>query len=143
MLMSCVIPCWILSRKAEAFALVTLCSSLLPCRHPLCMHLQGFGSQGCKEVSEVVLTVRCDADEEESVFQGMSLKDGERVVCVFQVPVIDGQADGWSSSCQCTGNGVSCGLGRLSEMSCCGVGSEAMFQILDGQIVVRSARQEG
>ena len=29
-LMSCVIPCWIWSRKAEAFALVTFCSSSLP-----------------------------------------------------------------------------------------------------------------
>ena len=26
-------------------------------RHSLCMHLQGFGSQGCKDISEVVLTV--------------------------------------------------------------------------------------
>ena len=26
-------------------------------RHPLCMHLQGFGSQDCKDISEVVLTV--------------------------------------------------------------------------------------
>ena len=29
-LVSCVIPCWIWSRKAEAFTLVTFCSSLLP-----------------------------------------------------------------------------------------------------------------
>ena len=29
-LTSCVIPCWIQSRKAEAFTLVTFCSSLLP-----------------------------------------------------------------------------------------------------------------
>ena len=29
-LTSCVIPCWIWSRKAEAFALVAFCSSLLP-----------------------------------------------------------------------------------------------------------------
>ena len=29
-LMSCVIPCWIQSRKAEAFTLVTFCSSFLP-----------------------------------------------------------------------------------------------------------------
>ena len=28
------------------------------CRHPLCMHLQGFGSQGCKNILQVVLTVR-------------------------------------------------------------------------------------
>ena len=40
-------------------------------RHPLCMHLQGFGSQGCKDVLEVVLTVRHNAVEEEPVLQGM------------------------------------------------------------------------
>ena len=58
-------------------------------RHLLQMHLQGFGFQGCKDVLEVVLTVRHDAVEEELVLQGMP-KDGERVVCIFQVPVIDG-----------------------------------------------------
>ena len=83
-------------------------------RHPLHMHLQGFGSQGCKDVLEVVLTVRHDAVEEEPVLQGMP-KDGERVVCIFWVPVIDGQADGCGSSCQCAGNGIGCGLGRLSD----------------------------
>ena len=51
-------------------------------RHPLCMHLQGFGSQGYKEVSEVVLAVRCDAVEEEPVLKGM-LKYGEGVVHIF------------------------------------------------------------
>ena len=60
-------------------------------RHPLCMHLQGFGSQGCKDVSEVVLTN--DVVEEEPVLQGMP-KHGEKVVCIFRVPLIDGQADG-------------------------------------------------
>ena len=78
-------------------------------RYPLHMLLQGFGSQGCKDVSEVVVTVRHDAVEEEPILQGMP-EYGERVVCVFRVPVIDGQADGCSSSCQCTGNGISCGL---------------------------------
>ena len=43
------------------------------------------------------------------------LKDGERVVCIFQVPAIDGQTDGCISSCQCTCNGISCGLDRLSD----------------------------
>ena len=51
-------------------------------RHPLHMHLQAFGSQGCKNVSEVVFAVRCDAVEEKPVLQGMP-KDGERVVCIF------------------------------------------------------------
>ena len=65
------------------------------------MHLQGFGSQGCKDVSEVVLTVRHDVVEEEPVLQ-CTPKDGERVVCAsFEVPVVDGQADGCGSSCQC------------------------------------------
>ena len=51
-------------------------------RHPLCMHLQGIGSQGCKDISEVVLTVRHAAVEEEQVLQGMP-KYGERVVCIY------------------------------------------------------------
>ena len=51
-------------------------------RHPLCVHLQGFGSQGHKNILEVVLAVGCDAVEEEPVLQGM-LKYGERVVCIF------------------------------------------------------------
>ena len=51
-------------------------------RHPLCMHLQGFGSQGCKDISEMVLTVGHDAVEEEPVLQGIP-KYGERVVCIF------------------------------------------------------------
>ena len=55
---------------------------IIASRHPLGMHLQVSGSQGCKDVSEVVLTVRCDVVEEEPVLQGMP-KDGERVVCVF------------------------------------------------------------
>ena len=83
-------------------------------RHPLSMHLQGFDSQGYENISEVVLAVRHDVVEEEPDLQGRP-KYGERVVCVFRVPVIDGQNDGCSSSCQCTSNGVSCGLGRLLD----------------------------
>ena len=83
-------------------------------RHQLCMHLQGFGSQGCKDVLEVVLAVRHDAVKEEPVLQGLP-KDGERVLCIFQVPVIDGQANGCCSSCQCASNGIGCGLGRLYD----------------------------
>ena len=51
-------------------------------RHLLCMHLQEFGSQGCKNILEVVLAVRHDAVEEEPVLQGMP-EYGERVVCIF------------------------------------------------------------
>ena len=51
-------------------------------RHPLCMHLQGFGSQGWQDVSEVVLAVRHDVVEEEPVLQDMP-ENAERVVCIF------------------------------------------------------------
>ena len=43
-------------------------------RHPLCMHLQGFGFQGCKDVLEVVFAVRHYVVEEEQfsrVYQKM------------------------------------------------------------------------
>ena len=63
------------------------------------MHLQGFGSQGCKDVSEVVLAVWWDAVEEEPVLQGM-VKYGEGVIGVLGVPVIDWQADRCHPSCQ-------------------------------------------
>ena len=82
-------------------------------RHPLCMHLQGFGSQGCKDISEVVLTVWCNAVEEEPVLQGTPKYGG--VVSIFGVPVVGWQADGCHPSCQHTSNGISCGLGRLSN----------------------------
>ena len=109
-------------------------------RHPLCVHLQGFGSQGCKNVSGVVLTVRHDAVEEEPVLQGMP-KYKERVICIFQVPVIDGQADGCTSSGQCAGNGISCGLGRLGDQLLW-VLSEDMSQMLEGLIMVRSEKNQ-
>ena len=83
-------------------------------RHPLHMHLQGFGSQCCKDISEVVLAVWWDAVEEQPVLQGMP-KYGEGVVGVFGVPVVGGQADGCHPSCQHTSNGISCGLGRLGD----------------------------
>ena len=75
---------------------------------------RGFGSQGHKNILEVVLTVRHNVVEEEPVLQGMP-KYGERVVCIFQVPVVDGQADGCGSSHKCTSNGIGCGLVRLSD----------------------------
>ena len=50
--------------------------------HPLCMHLQGFGSQGCKDILEVVLTVSWNVLEEEPVLQGVS-ENGEGVVGIF------------------------------------------------------------
>ena len=60
--------------------------------HPLCMHFQGLGTQGCKNISEVVLAVRWNPVEEEPVLQGMA-KYGEGVVCILGVPVVDRQAD--------------------------------------------------
>ena len=60
-------------------------------RHPLCIHLQGFGSQGCKDVSEVVLAAWQDAVEEKPVLQGMPKYGG--VIGILGVPVVDGQAD--------------------------------------------------
>ena len=83
-------------------------------RHPLCMHLQGFCSKGSKDISEVVLAVQQDAVEEKPVLQGMP-KYGEGVIGILGVPVIDRQADGCSPSCQCTSNGIGCGLGRLGD----------------------------
>ena len=64
-------------------------------RYPLCIHLQGFGSQGCKDVSEVVLTVQQDVVEEEPVLQGMTEYE-EGVIGIFAVPVIYRQDDGCS-----------------------------------------------
>ena len=46
--------CWIQLRKAEAFTLVASIAHESP----------GFGSQGCKDISELVLVVRHDAVEE-------------------------------------------------------------------------------
>ena len=51
-------------------------------RHLLCMHLQGFGSQGCKNVSEVVLTVSWNAVEKGPILQGAS-ENGERMIGIF------------------------------------------------------------
>ena len=50
------------------------CSSFLfiSSRHPLCMYLQGFGSQGCKDVLEVILSVSCFVVEKEPVLQSAS-----------------------------------------------------------------------
>ena len=80
--------------------------------HLLCMHFQGFGSQGCKDIPEVVLTIWWNVFEEEPVLQGMA-KYGERVIGILGIPVVDWQADGCCPCCQCTGNSVCSGLGRL------------------------------
>ena len=81
--------------------------------HPLCMYFQGFCSQGCKDIPEVVLAVWQNAIEEEPVLQGTA-KYGERV-SILGIPVIDWQADGCCPSHQCTSNGICCGLGSLGD----------------------------
>ena len=106
-------------------------------RHPLCVHLQGFGSQGCKDISEVVLTVWWDAVEEEPVLQGMA-KYGEGVIGILGVPVVDGQADGCHPSCQCTSNGIGSGLDRLGDQL---LWSQFLGHVSGGQIMVRSVKQ--
>ena len=82
--------------------------------HPLWMHFQGFGSQGYKDIPEVVLTVWWNVVEEEPVLQGTA-KYGEGVVSILGIPVIDWQADGCHPSCQCTSDGICCGLGILGD----------------------------
>ena len=83
-------------------------------RHALCKHFQGFGSQGCKDIPEVVFAVWQNVVEEEPVLQGMA-KYGERGIGILGIPVVEGQADGCHPSCQCTSNGICSGLGRLGD----------------------------
>ena len=83
-------------------------------KHPLCMHFQGFGSQDCKDIYEVVLAVWWDAVEEEPVLQGMA-KYEERMIGILGIPVVDGQADGCHPGCQCTSDDICGGLGRLGD----------------------------
>ena len=92
------------------------CSSFLfiSSRHPLCMYLQEFGSQDCKDILEVILTVSHNVVEKKPVLQSAS-KNGERVRGIFQVPVISGWADRCISSCKCTNNGIGCGFGGLGD----------------------------
>ena len=110
----CVIPHWIWSRKAEAFVLVTFCSSLLPVGiHCTCIS-RDLVPRAAKTYLRWSSLSGMMQLKEEPFLQGMP-KDEERVVCIFWVPVIDGQADGCSPSCQCTSDGISCGVGRLGD----------------------------
>ena len=96
----CVIPCCIMSRKVEAFTLVALHSSSLPVGiHCACISRDLVARtaktyQRWSSLSGMMQLRR-------SQFSRVCWKDGERVICVFWVPVIDGQADGCCSSCQC------------------------------------------
>ena len=101
-------------KEGRSFCLGHFLFLFAACRHPLCMHPQGFGSQCCKNVSEVVLTVQQDVVEEEPILQGMA-KYGEGVIGILGIPVLDGQADGCHPSCQCTSDGIGSGLGRLDD----------------------------
>ena len=58
-------------KEGRSFHLGCFLFLFTACRHPLHMHLQGFGSQGYKDISEVVITVWCDAVEEEPALKGM------------------------------------------------------------------------
>ena len=78
-------------KKGRSFHLGSFLFLFTAGRHPLCMHLQGFGFQGCKDISEVVLAVQWDVVEE-PVLQGM-MKYGEGVIGILGIPVIDRQAD--------------------------------------------------
>ena len=53
------------------------------------MYFKGFGSQGCKNISEAVPAVWWNAVKEEPVLQGMA-KYGERMIGILGIPVIDG-----------------------------------------------------
>ena len=113
-------------------------------RHPLCMHFQGFGSQGCEDIPEMVLTVWQNVVEEELVLQGTA-KYGERMIGILGIQVVDWQADGCHPSCQCTREWHLVVAWADWVISCCGVGCEAMSLLLDGQvlIMVRLGKTEG
>ena len=81
-------------------------------RHPLHMHLQRFGSQGCKDVLEwsllsSVMWLR------RSQFSRVCQNMEKEWYASFESQSYG--TDGCSSSQQCTGNGIGCGLGRLSD----------------------------
>ena len=71
-LTSCVIPCWIRSRKTEALALVTFCSSLLPVGiHCACIS-RDLVPRAAKTYLRWSSAVWQYAVEEEPVLQGMA-----------------------------------------------------------------------
>ena len=84
----CVIPCCILSRKVEVFALVTLHSSLMPVGiHCPCISRDLVPRAARHIRGGPCCQVRCSWGGASS--PGYA-KNGERVVCIFWVPVIDG-----------------------------------------------------
>ena len=113
-LTSCVIPWCILSRKAEAFALVTLCSSLLP----VGIHWACISRDLVPRATKIYLRwslLSSMMQLRRSQFARVCQNMEKEWYASFQVPVADGQADGCSSNCQCTCYGIGCGLGRLSD----------------------------
>ena len=84
---SCVIPSCILFRKAEAFALVAFLFLFSSRWSPLCVELKCFCSKGCKDVAEVILTVRLNPVQEEPVVECLS-EQHKGTVSIFCVPVI-------------------------------------------------------
>ena len=81
MLTSCVIP--IGFGQGRQKLLPWLLSVPLHCLQASIAHASpGIWFPGCKDLSEVVFAVQCDAGEEEPVLQGMP-KDGEGVVGIL------------------------------------------------------------
>ena len=109
--------------------------------HPLCMHFWGFGSQGCKDVPEVVLTIWQNAVEEEPVLQGKA-KYGERVIGILGIPVVDGRLMDAVLSVSALAK-ASVVAWADWVISCCGVSFEAMSQVLDCLIMVRMGKTGG
>ena len=111
-LTSCVIPCWIRSRKAEALALVAFCSSLLPVGiHCACIS-RDLVPRAAKTYLRWSLLSGGMWLRRSQFSRGMA-KYGEGMVCILGVPVIDGQAYWCCPHCQHTGNSICSGLGRL------------------------------
>ena len=97
-------------------------------RHQLHMHLQGFGSQSSKDISEVVLAVRHDVVEEEPVLQG-TLKYKEWYAS-FESQSYMGRLMDAVLAVSVLAMALAVALADC-VMSCCGVGSKAMYLLLD------------
>ena len=110
----CVIPCWIQSWKAEAFALVTFCSSLLP----VGIHCACISRDLVPRAAKIYLRWSSLSGRmwlRRSQFSRVQQNMEKGVIGILGVPVIDWSADGCHPSCQHTSDGISCGLGRLGD----------------------------
>ena len=110
----CVIPCWIWSRKAEALALVTFCSSLLPVGiHCACISRDLVPRAAKTYLRWSLLSggMQLRRSQFSRVWQNME----KGVVCILGVLVVDRQAYWCCPNCQHTSNGICCGMGRLGD----------------------------